>query len=67
MGLCLIEPMPVLFCAVCYYHFVMMLEDADSCQKQQVVKMMRTITFLPSGLSIVSSIDRCTDVEGIDQ
>lgn len=43
----LIGPMFVLFCVICYYHFIMTLEDADSCQKQQVVKMMRTISFSP--------------------
>lgn len=50
----------------------MILDHSDSCQYQQVVKVMRTIPFSPCGLSTENHIDSLklywrTDVEGIDQ
>lgn len=53
--------------SVSYYFVILILEDAVSCQYQQVVKVMRTNSSLPSALSIESGIDWCTDVEGIEQ
>lgn len=41
-------------------------EDADSCQYQWAVQVMKTHSFLLSVLSIESGIDRCADVEGIE-
>lgn len=50
---------------LCDFDFI--CEDADSCQYQQVVKMMKTHSFLLSALSMESGIDWCADVEGIEQ
>lgn len=43
------------------------LEDGDSCQYHQVVKVMKTNSSLLIALSIESGIEWCADVEGIEQ
>lgn len=50
---------------VFYLDFV--FKDADSCQYQQAVKVVKTHSSLLSALSIKSGIDWRTGVEGVEQ
>ena len=49
-----------------YYNFDFIFEEADSCQHQHVVQVVKTHPSLLCVLSIEGSIDRCADVKGIE-